>query len=453
MKPQNNGNKSESQATTLNQSQSSSNKEAKVRLPKIELPHFDGNPLNFQSFWDLFESTVDKNEHLSDVDKFSYLKNLLSSSAAATISGLTLTNGNYKEAVNLLKERYGNPQLLVSVYFEALVKLPRVTTMNNVKDLRMIYDKVESSVRNLRTLGIEPLSYGSLLTPLLTEKLPDDLKLIISRKFKNEIWNLEDLLKYFKEELHVKENCSTFSPGNLANQGTVHKGSETREKRLPVTASALFSQSNFHPVCVYCNQGHPSSQCSQITDIKARKAVLRQKARCFVCTKSGHIAKSCPSNYTCRKCSRKHHISLCESGKPQVRMLDGKSKASCSNQEQVPCVSTGTVGCHVNNHNNVLLQTGLAKISNVSQPGYILKSRLLFDCGSQRSFISTELRDKLNLPTIRKESVMVKTFGTEQSELKTLEVVQFCVHGKNDVFVEAFCTPVVCSPLTNQRNL
>ena len=75
--PQNNGNKSERQATTLNQSQSSSNKKAKVRLPKIELPHFDGNPLNFQRFWDLFGSTVDKNEHLSDVDKFSYLKNLL----------------------------------------------------------------------------------------------------------------------------------------------------------------------------------------------------------------------------------------------------------------------------------------------------------------------------------------------------------------------------------------
>ena len=104
-------------------------------------------------------------------------------------------------------------------------------------------------------------------------------------------------------------------------------------------------------------------------------------------------------------------------------MLDMKSKASCSSQEQVPCVSTGTVGCHVNDHSNVLLQTGLAKISNVSQPGYISKSCLLLDRGSQRSFISTELRDKLNLPTIRKESVMVKTFGTEQSELKTLEVV------------------------------
>ena len=95
-------------------------------------------------------------------------------------------------------------------------------------------------------------------------------------------------------------------------------------------------------------------------------------------------------------------------------MLDGKSKASCSNQEQVLSVSTGTVGCHVDNHNDVLQQTGLAKISNVSQPGYILKSRLLLDCGSQCSFISTELRDKLNLPTVRKESVMVTTFGTEK---------------------------------------
>ena len=132
-------------------------------------------------------------------------------------------------------------------------------------------------------------------------------------------------------------------------------------------------------------------------------------------------------------------------------MLDVKSKASCSNQEQVLCVSTGTVGCHVDNHNNALLQTGLAKISSVSQSGYNLKSHLLLDCRSQRLFLSTELCDKFNLPTIRKESVMVKTFGTEQSEFKTLDVVQFCVHGKNNVFVEAFCTPVVCSPLTNQR--
>ena len=40
LKPQNNGNKSESQATTLNQNQSSSSKEAKVRLPKNRTSSF-----------------------------------------------------------------------------------------------------------------------------------------------------------------------------------------------------------------------------------------------------------------------------------------------------------------------------------------------------------------------------------------------------------------------------
>ena len=73
----------------------------------------------------------------------------------------------------------------------------------------MISDKVESCVRNPRTLRIEPLSYRSLLTPLSTEKLSDDLRLVISCQLENEIWNLEDLLKYFKAELQVKENCLT----------------------------------------------------------------------------------------------------------------------------------------------------------------------------------------------------------------------------------------------------
>ena len=57
-------------------------------------------------------------------------------------------------------------------------------------------------------------------------------------------------------------------------------------------------------------------------------------------------------------------------------MSDRKSEASCSNQEQVSCVSTGTVGCQVDNHNNVLLQTGLAKVSNVSQSDYIFSNHV-----------------------------------------------------------------------------
>ena len=45
-------------------------------------------------------------------------------------------------------------------------------------------------------------------------------------------------------------------------------------------------------------------------------------------------------------------------------------------------------------------------------------SAILFDTGSQRSFISTELREKLKLPTIQKESFYIKIFGKLESTLK-----------------------------------
>ena len=44
-----------------------------VKLPKLELKPFDGSALNWQSFWDRFDSSIHTNTDLNDIDKFSYL--------------------------------------------------------------------------------------------------------------------------------------------------------------------------------------------------------------------------------------------------------------------------------------------------------------------------------------------------------------------------------------------
>jgi len=36
-----------------------------TRLPKLDLPHFTGNPLHWQSLWDCFEAAVDNNPSLT----------------------------------------------------------------------------------------------------------------------------------------------------------------------------------------------------------------------------------------------------------------------------------------------------------------------------------------------------------------------------------------------------
>ena len=80
-----------------------------------------------------------------------------------------------------------------------------------------------------------------------------------------------------------------------------------------------------------------------------------------------------------------------------------------------------------------------------------LTSRILFDSGSQRTYVTDNVRKQLKLKTIRKENIMIKTFGQiNDSEMKSLDVVQFKVKYRSEnkyVFVEALCVPVICSPL------
>ena len=100
-------------------SQSSAEKYGHAKLPKLELKKLFGNPMEWSSFWDSFDSAIHRNPSLAEVDKFNYLKSLVQGQAADTINGFSLTGDNYKEAIKLLKERYGNKQVLISAHMES----------------------------------------------------------------------------------------------------------------------------------------------------------------------------------------------------------------------------------------------------------------------------------------------------------------------------------------------
>ena len=73
--------------------------------------------------------------------------------------------------VQLLQERYGNTQVLINTYMKKFVTIPPVKNDRDVCGLRKLYDEVETSVRNIITLNVDTSTYGSLLVPLLSEKL------------------------------------------------------------------------------------------------------------------------------------------------------------------------------------------------------------------------------------------------------------------------------------------
>ena len=167
--------------------------------------------------------------------------------------------------------------------------------------VRKMYDHIETSIRNLKGFGIEPASYGALLIPVLTGKLPHDLRMIIARMFSDKIWDFEEILVCFKEELQAKERCTAIGL-NYQDRCTL---TDTE-----FTTSSFVSQSK--GMCVYCRESYPPSKCTKVTDVSARRRILRKYARCFICLKSGHLCKNCTRQYKCNKCNNRHHISLCE---------------------------------------------------------------------------------------------------------------------------------------------
>ena len=166
-----------------------------VRLPKLSIKKFSGDLTKWVTFWDSFNSSIHENQTLSSIDKFNYLNSYLESEAANAISGLTLTAVNYEEAVATLKRRFGNKQLIVNRHMDLLLHLDTVASQHNLKGLRHLFDIVESNVRGLRALGVPSDSYGGLLSSILINKLPPELRLIVSRELSEADWDLDKILR------------------------------------------------------------------------------------------------------------------------------------------------------------------------------------------------------------------------------------------------------------------
>ena len=114
--------------------------------------------------------------------------------------GLKLTSANYGEAITILKKRFGNKQLIITRHMDVLLNVDAVTSQHNLRGLRHLYNLVETQVRGLRALGVPSDSYGNLLSSVLMNKLPQELRLIVSREITDGELNLDALMKVVERD-------------------------------------------------------------------------------------------------------------------------------------------------------------------------------------------------------------------------------------------------------------
>ena len=80
-----------------------------IKLPKLDIPTFDSNILNWTTFWEQFDISIHSRTDLPNAEKLAYLRNALGNgNAKQVIEGLCKSGEQYNEAITFLKARYDN---------------------------------------------------------------------------------------------------------------------------------------------------------------------------------------------------------------------------------------------------------------------------------------------------------------------------------------------------------
>lgn len=448
---------------------------AAVQLPKLDLPKFSGEIIQWQPFWDTFTANID-NQDLPEVSKFAYLNCCLIGEAKRVVSGLSLTSQNYRHACELLKQRFGKRERIVFAHVQGLLNLTLQVHGDEVSGLRELQDKLLSHVRSLQSLDITGDSYSVFLTPLILSKLPEEMRLQWSRTSNDsKETDVEGLLSFLDAEISRRELARAFSElkpsaprqksssGAERGQGRRQQYQQPRRREGPPTAAALHSTATgadgarrsapTRSGCGFCHGAHPTEACSSVLGLPVteRKQRIQTGGLCFRCLEPGHLAKTCMAR--CSHCKGKHNVICCyqlyNDNLPGVRVQasddvrNESSQGATNDPVSLSCVMQPSSRC-------IVLPT--AKVTVQGHRGSVTAT-LLFDSGSDRSYVSSSLVRKVAPELLGLQRVRYAAFGGGQSGEGEREVFQLQVSGANlsdpsTHRIAAVEVPVICAPLS-----
>lgn len=437
-----------------------SRSDVNARLPIIDIPKFNGDPTKWQTFWDKFQAIVDSSD-LSAVNKFSYLQSFLQDEALACIAGISLTDDNYESAKELLQKRFGRKEKIIFSHIQKLLSVSQMKTNN----LWTLYDKVQASVRSLESLGIMGGTYGVILTPMILCQLPNHIRLEWARSSENKEGDLDFLLDFLFNEIQRRERSHVF------NNESHNVVKEKRKSFTPGSASALVTNETKSSKCVFCHHNHYSDKCEIIRDLDhdQRKEKVKSLKLCFRCLGGSHTAHTC--NKQCYYCKGPHHSilhihrnarrisdqsSLAHSpssvGSPNgsvpvnLFVSSADSRPTSTDAASVPKPRVEQSDCNINSGVTHVADSSNLDVGSENSPPDVLYSNsgtlntimqvvqtqirgqiinVLFDSGSDRSFVKSSTAAKLGLQPIGKECLALSSFGGHKQEDKNCSVFSF----------------------------
>lgn len=338
-------------------------------LPSLKLPTFDGKYSEFQNFYGTFIQLIDNEPSFTTITKFNYLLSCLAGPALEMVRAFKVTEENYTPALNMIKERYDNPYLLVNETIVDLFEMP-VMAKPNARQLRSLIDNTVAMSKSLQT-SVRPEDLNdAILVHLLMSKVDEKSQLEWKKvKDKKSLPKLTDCVAVLERQCDLYESINNHR--NVKDQVPHHRRSvvmKVEERR-----------------CHVCSSGkHIAYQCKKLLDlaIPDRIELIKNLKLCVNCLSNAHSKQKCTSRSRCKHCSSLHNSLL-------------HLEANRNGVEAVNAHTETVLSCFNQGMNSSLLPTATVLVRSSS--GSYLKGTALLDSCSQINIISEDFAQRLRL--------------------------------------------------------
>ena len=432
-----------------------------VKLPKLDVPTFDGSILNWKIFWEQFRVAVHDRSNLTDSEKLANLRHALKAGSAKTvIEGLSRSGEHYDEAITCLKSRYDRPRLIHQAHVRKILEIPNLKDGSG-RELRRLHDTALQHLRALKSMGHDPS--GPFITSMLELKLDVNTMFEWQRHSQSsaEVPHYKLLLEF----VNLRAQASEAALSDPAKKSYKNYPPFAKKNFTPVKSIASFAASaNTSPGnCVVCkSEKHPLFVCSRFKALNhaGKLSVLKTNGLCLNCLRAGHFVSNCKSLHKCRVCQKPHHTLLHLEGRssmPSSLPTAATADVAVSTTSSPPMTSSASVSplapistnAAVGIKSDLLLMT--CRVLVESSDGSTMEARAILDSGSSASFVSERLAQCLHLPRSSQNTRITGVAGFVRNSAQLITTFQVSsVHHPAKKFT---VTAVVVSRVTSDLPL
>ena len=354
-----------------------------LSLPRVDIPKFNGDPCEYQTFITTFDQVIG-NIINDDQVKLTRLLQYMTGDAAIALRSCALIGGSsgYAQAREVLKSRFGSSHLVAQ---RVINDLRNGKTVSSAAEVRMLADDLTTAYQILSKIGANMYSEVNnqhFIQDILTRCHPQVRNRW--RKFALENFELKREYPDFKQFVTFAEK--------LAREACdpVYGYEAMKTTKVNFVSDYSKSPSLLDDRCVACKGSHSLTQCGQFKAMRPyqRLQLVRRNHLCFGCLSKTHMIATCDKSRTCNVdgCNSKHNASL------HVNQVRSYTQYNVNSNEggRSPNVVTGSVNsCMTGNRVYLPLVTVLV---NGREPAVAL-----LDTGSTNTFITERLASKLSL--------------------------------------------------------